>query len=133
MFDIAINYWAVVAAAVASMVLGMLWYNKALFGKQWMKLAGIPDKKPEGQGKSVVIGLVSMLVQAYVFAHVVGVFGGGVRIGLQVGFWLWLGFQATLSLGDVLWGKKPVQLWVLNNSYNLAGLLLMGLIIGAWS
>ena len=133
MFDITINYWSVVAATIASVILGVLWYNKALFGKQWMKMSGLPDKKPEGQGKMMLFGFISTFVQAFVLANIVGMFGGGVGAGLQAGFWMWLGFQGTLTLGSVLWERKPFQLWVLNNGYNLIALLLMGLILGYWA
>jgi len=37
---IELNYLAIIAAAIASMLIGWLWYGP-LFGKQWMKLAGL--------------------------------------------------------------------------------------------
>ena len=37
--DIVINYWAVLGAAVAMMVIGALWYGP-IFGRVWMKLMG---------------------------------------------------------------------------------------------
>jgi hypothetical protein len=37
--EITINYAAVLLAAVANMVVGMLWYGP-LFGKQWQALMG---------------------------------------------------------------------------------------------
>ncbi len=40
-----INYWAVLVAAVVSMVIGALWYSPVLFGKLWMKYSGLSDKK----------------------------------------------------------------------------------------
>ena len=45
LLDTAVNYMTVLAAAVASMAVGLLWYSPLLFGKPWMKLMGLTDKK----------------------------------------------------------------------------------------
>jgi len=39
-----INYWAVLVAALATFMLGGLWYT-ALFGKAWARLSGYSDAK----------------------------------------------------------------------------------------
>ena len=40
MESMAINYWAVLVAAVAYMILGAIWYSPILFGSAWMRLIG---------------------------------------------------------------------------------------------
>ena len=40
-----INLWGVLAGGVASMVIGMVYYSNALFGKEWKKLAKIDEKR----------------------------------------------------------------------------------------
>jgi hypothetical protein len=129
---------AVAAAAVASMVLGFLWYGP-LFGKQWMSMMGIvPDpSKMQGMWKTYMIAFVASLVTAYVLTHSI-VFGanylhlGGPTAGLMAGFWIWLGFVAPVTLGSVLWESKPWGVWFLNNGYHLVNLLIMGGILGWW-
>ncbi len=37
---ITINYWAVLAAAVASMIIGSIWYSPLLFAKKWLAAMG---------------------------------------------------------------------------------------------
>jgi hypothetical protein len=136
-FDV--NYVAVLVAAVVSIVLGMLWYSPALFGKQWMKLVGLTQKdmnkmKKKGMTGSYVGMIISSLVLAYVLAVFIGIAGTtGIAGGLQIGFWLWLGFQATVTLGNVLWAGGPFKLWVLNNSFNLLSVLVQGAIIATWA
>ena len=76
MVQIDINGFAVLAAAVASMVIGAIWYSPAVFGKIWMSLTGISDSKikemkSKGMAKSYVIGFIASLVTAYVLAHFV--------------------------------------------------------------
>ena len=39
-----INFIAVAAATLSSMVLGFLWYTPILFGKQWQKAVGLRDE-----------------------------------------------------------------------------------------
>ena len=46
-----INYLAVLIAALASYVLGALWYSPVLFGKLWMKLSKIDPKNMDAAKK----------------------------------------------------------------------------------
>ena len=137
-----INYVAVLAAAVASMVLGSVWYGP-LFGKQWMALSGksmadMDAAKKKGMGKSYAFMFVGSLVMSYVLAHAL-VFASaylkvsGVNAGLMAGFWNWLGFIAPVTLGVVLWDGKPWKLWILNNAFQLLSLLVMGVILAVWA
>ena len=41
----AINYLAVLTAAVACFVIGGLWYSNLMFGKAWMKESGMTEEK----------------------------------------------------------------------------------------
>lgn len=136
--EVPINYLAVLVAAIASMVIGFVWYGP-LFGKQWIALSGMtPDKieaaKAGGMGKAYFLQLVGSLVMAYVLAHAL-VFAQaymkveGVSAGLTTGFWNWLGFIAPVTLGSVLWDGKPWKLWILNNAHYLVALLVMGIIL----
>lgn len=139
-----VNCWAVLLCAVVSMVLGTLWYGP-LFGKPWMKMMGISQAEMEagkkkgmkGMGKSYSLMFVGSLVMAFVLQHSL-IFASaylnisGVSAGLQAGFWSWLGFIAPVTLGSVLWEKKPWKLWALNNGYQLVFLLISGAILATW-
>ena len=142
-----INYLAVLACAIASMVLGFLWYGP-LFGKLWMSLSGmspeqIEECKAKGGGggnmmKSYVLMFIGSLVMAYVLARsnfaLQNLFGQAHTLptGLLAGFWSWLGFIAPVTLGTVLWEGKSWKLWMLNNAYYLVLLLIMGSILAVW-
>lgn len=139
--QVPINYLAVLAGAVASMTLGFVWYGP-LFGKQWIALSGMtPEEmeaaKTKGMAKEYALTFVGSLAMSYVLAHAI-VFAsayfsfGGVRAGLAAGFWNWLGFIAPVTLGTVLWERKPWKLWFLNNAYQLLTLLVMGTILALW-
>ena len=116
-----INWVALVAAAVASMVVGFIWYGP-LFGKMWMKLSGMKEMGDKSQmPKTYAIMFVASLVTAYVLS----VLGAG----LMTTFWIWLGFQATLLLGSVLWEGKSWELYCLNASHQLVSLLAMSWVL----
>ena len=118
--DITINYLAVVVSAIAAMVVGYLWYGP-LFGRQWRHLMGVTKESMSQKfmTQTYTIMFISVLVMAGVLAHNL-VFGSaflnlsGVTAGIQVGFWNWLGFVVPVSLGTVLWERKPWKLWFIN-------------------
>lgn len=136
-----INYIAVIAAAVVSMIVGFFWYGP-LFGKQWMALmkysqADINKTKEAGMGKTYLLMTLSSLVMAYVLAHTTGYANAfyettGAWAGVMSGFWIWLGFILPVTLGGVLWEGKAWKLWCLNVGYYLASLLFMGVILSTW-
>jgi len=138
MQEASINYIAVLVAAVVNMIIGALWYSPVLFGNLWMRLSGMDKKsigksKQKGMGKLYAAAFISTFVMAFVLAHFIDYTESStVSDGMQAGFWIWLGFIATVSLGGVLWEKKPIKVWVLNNAYNLFGLLVMGSILAVW-
>jgi hypothetical protein len=136
-----INYLAVLVAAVASMVIGSLWYGP-IFGKKWIALMGWTEEqmnsaKAKGMGKSYALMFVGSLLMAYVLAHSVIYAAYYMRVsgfsaGLMVGFWNWLGFVVPVSLGSVLWEGKSWKLWFLNVGYYLVTLMVMGAILAVW-
>lgn len=135
--SVMINYWAVLGAAVASFVIGFLWYGP-LFGKQWMKLAGITPasmkKMKVTPVRAMSIGFIAVLVTAYVlsnFVHVLGIMT--LAAAVQFAFWTWLGLVAPVQLGSYLWEGKPFKLFVLNTAHNLVALIIMSGILAFWT
>lgn len=139
-----VNYWAILAAVVLSMVIGSMWYGP-IFGNTWIKLMGwskkeIEDGKSDKNSmmKSYGLQAIGSFVMAYVLAHsltyaknYLGI--SGVLVGLSTGFWNWLGFVAPVSLTSVLWEGKPWKLWLLNNGYNLITLMATGALLSLWA
>jgi hypothetical protein len=125
------NILAVLVAAVASMIVGMIWYNPNVFGASWMKLAGINKKKmkKKGMGMTMLVGFITTLIMAYVLSVFIEV---GATTPLMTGVWLWLGFLATTQLGSVLWEGKQLQLYIINTAHSLVSIVIMAVIIGAW-
>lgn len=139
MVEAVINYWAVLVSGLVCMVVGSLWYSPLVFGNVWMKLSGMTEKqleeaKKKGMGKTYVISFLSTLVMAYVLAHFVDYTEATTfMLGMQTGFWIWLGFIATVMLGMVLWDNKPFTLYLINTLHYLVCLLLIGGLLAAWA
>lgn len=140
-----INYLAVLVAAVAKFIVGGLWYSPLLFANTWMREIGWdPQDKvkmeslKKGSGKAMAGSLVGTLVMSYVMAHVVTFnlayfpLTEPVVQGLLTGLMLWLGFVATTSLDMLLYEGRSWKLFWINNSYNLIGMLIMGVILAVW-
>tara|TARA_Y100000034_G_C6696733_1_gene307049 strand:- start:170 stop:586 length:417 start_codon:yes stop_codon:yes gene_type:complete len=131
-----INYWAILVAGIVGMIIGFAWYSPALFGKQWMKLTGIrPSKKDkEGMGTKMLVAFIAELVLAFVLLGIIK-WAGVITIGgaLAVGFITWLGFVATMTINEILWQKKPFQLYILNNTHNLFKFLVVAIILTLWT
>ena len=132
--EVQVNYLAVVVAAAANFIIGMIWYG-ALFSKVWQKLTGITGMKPAPM--NTVLVLIGSLVLSYVLYHSI-VFGDayvgmhGIGGGLMGGFFDWLGFIAPVTLSTKLYEKKPWGLWLLDNGFWLISLLVMGVILSLW-
>ena len=133
-----VNIWAVVVSAVASMVIGSIWYGP-LFGKKFTQAMGMDKWSPERQEiekkrMPVTYGLqfVASLVMFYVLSRAMSELGqADVNGGLMVAFWAWIGFVVPLKLADSIWGGKMSMFW-LGIGNMLLTLLAAGAIIGAW-
>lgn len=128
-----INYTTVLIAALASMVVGAIWYSPALFGKKWMSLIGLHEADKKGAGMAYLLSFIASLVMAYILAYFVFYTQAkSASDGVQLGFWVWLGFVGTTTLADVLWAKKAKPLYFIANGHHLIGLMVMGAILAAW-
>ena len=132
-----VNYLAVLAAAIASMIVGFIWYGP-LFGKMWMQSMKMDNKKMQeakkkGMGKTYILAFLTTLIMSYVLAHFVDyVEAKTVMDGIILGFWLWIGFLATTQIGSVLWEGKPVKLYLINTLHYLVALAVMAAILAVW-
>ncbi len=127
---VTVNYTAIVAAAVASFVVGWLWYGP-LFGKTWMKLTGMKEMgKKDDMMQSMVIMFVGTLITAWVLSAFLQLTGSTtLSAALPVALWVWLGFQAPEAAGVVLWEGKSWNLFFLNAAQKLVNLLAIAAVL----
>jgi hypothetical protein len=140
MYLMGINLWSVLVAAIATMVLGFLWYSPLLFAGPWMVLMGYdPNDKAKlaemqkGAGKMYALSFLASLVSALVLAKIIAITTvSSALYGMKVGFAVWLGFVTTVQLTGVLFAKQPVKLYLINTGYQLVCYLAMGAILAVW-
>ena len=64
-----VNYLAVGAAALATILIGALWYSRLLFGKLWVKAHGYSEEKSQQMaGRGIMVSLFCYVVMAFVLA-----------------------------------------------------------------
>lgn len=134
-----VNFLAVLVSAIASMIVGFAWYNKAFFGNEWMKLKGYTDKSmKEAQkemGKLYGLSFAGGLVMAYVLSHVMTLSANfysyvPLQTGLTTAFWMWLGFILPVQMTNTIFGDKKWKLLAIDTGYQLASVLVMGAVLG---
>ena len=130
----------VVVAAIATMVIGFLWYSPILFARPWMLAMGYDpndkskiDEMRKGAGKTYAIAFVASLLSAFVLAKIVELTTvNSIRYGMKVGFAIWLGFVTTVQLTTTLFERKPTKLYLINTGYQLVCYAVMGAILAVW-
>ncbi len=133
--EVSVSWLAIFLATLAAMVIGSLWYGP-LFGKKWMKLAGLKKKDIEGGSwwpMAAMIGLA--LVQAVILAHFIAYtanfyfdFEGWV-VGLLTGFWAFAGFVAPVLISNTMFAKGSNELLKINLGNQFVTLLVIGVIL----
>jgi len=127
------NVLAVLAAAVATFVLGGLWYSPALFGKAWQREAGVTDEQMRTSNKARVFGLafILSLVAAVVFALFLGP-RPPMSLGLGAGFSAGLCWVAASFGINYLFEQRSFKLWLINAGYHTLQFTIIGLILALW-
>ena len=138
--DVQINWWAVALAPVASMVVGMIWYAKPVFGNMWAQLVKLDEKRQrEGMAKAMFGAVAASLVTGWVLAHATflsNYFYGPqqgyswMSSALMTAFFMWLGFQLTMAIVHDGFEQRPMKLTLLTAGNQLATMLATGLVIG---
>lgn len=130
-----INWLAVLACVVVSMISGSLWYNPKTFFPIWWKGIGKTGEPgmQDNMGMTWGLTILSAIVQAIFMAALVSTLGSTtLAAGLQVGFLVWLGFVAPTNLVNKLFAGHGLKIWAIEAGNHLLNFLLFGAILGAW-
>ena len=129
------NYLAVVVAAIAYFVLGGLWYG-VLFHKPWMALEQMTIEQARSVSPVVpyIVSFLLELLVAYALAQLcIWRNANTASRGASIGVLVWIGFVGPIALMTYMFEMRPRALYAINEFYPLAGLILMGAILGAWT
>lgn len=135
----AINWIAVVVAAIAFFVLGAIWYGP-VFGKTWQKGVGLSDEELKSANMGKLFG------SAFVFALIITVgmaiffFGFGTdpenpmdaTMGAMYGLMTGIFFILPSTCMNYLFARKSASLMLIDSGYHIVAYTLVGIILGAW-
>lgn len=132
-----VNWLAVLACVVVSMVSGFIWYHPKVFFPAWW--AGIGKSGEPGNPNPMiyVFTIIAAFIQAVFVSFMVTTMGnatGGVTLasGATAAFMLWLGFVAPTNLVNKLFAGHGFKVWAIEAGNHLVNFLLFGAILGAW-
>lgn len=127
----AVNWIAVVVAAVAAWLFGAAWYTT--LSKPWMKAARLDPAAMKPTMLPYVMSFIGELIMAFVTALLLGTLTGGEPVllaGLVFGFVFWLGFVATTLAVNHRYEGFGWDLTLIDGGHWLGVLLIMGAVIG---
>ena len=125
----------VLLAAVSAMVIGMIWYSPAVFGKPWMKMMGITNADMKKKMAEAMIWLVVIsLITAYTLAHFTAythlyLGGSWLAASLVTALWAWFGLAATAIFAHGVFDPRDKKILYINAANRLVTFLVMALIL----
>lgn len=129
----AVNYWAVLAAAVSAFVVGGLWYSPVLFGNAWLKETRLTKEELDRANPAVTFGVSFVLaaLASVVFALFLGpkpAFGFALAAGVMAGLF-WVGTSFGINY---LFEHKSFRLFLINAGYHTVQYATIGAVLGLW-
>jgi hypothetical protein len=130
-----VNGLAVLVSAVASLVVGFVWFSKPLFEGAW--LAGIGRTREQvaaAPPTRFVIAFIAAVLEAYILAALLNITGGAsLSTGILMAVVLWVSFVATTTAASYAFAGRGLRVWMIEAGNHLVTLLVMGAILGLWA
>jgi hypothetical protein len=130
-----LNLFAIVVAAIASFLLGGLWYSPVLFGKIWMKEVGYDESQQGHPGKVFGFALLFSLIAAWTLARVaIDWFGADFSLSqaLHVALMGGVGFVAASFGVNYQFAQRSFKLWAIDAGYHVAQFCAFAVVLGLW-
>ncbi len=128
-----VNVWSMVIATLTPMIMGFIYYHKAVFGKAWMDSIGMTEEKARQANMPVVFGVslvLAFLLAFYMLNNVNRMGQEGqydtFKHGLFHGIFLTLVFVAPIMITNGLFEQKSWKNMFINLGYWMITLCLMG-------
>ena len=132
--SVSIPYLPILVAALLTMPVGFLWFSPMLFARRWTALN--PQLNPEMKPTVLpfVLTLLFQIAMAFVLWLLIEILGiRDVFTVWIVAGTLWLVFDFLPATTHHLFDKRPMQLLLINNVYDLANILVMSTVLVLWS
>lgn len=130
----------ILVTALIPILVGMIWYAKAVFGARWMRYESeafeMQQKtKSMSQLKKMSIAYVGFVLLSYTLSELVMFLVVASLVpAVRLGFLLWAGIALPVSLIYFMWTMQPKPLgWlVINAGYLLVSIILMTVVLALW-
>lgn len=137
METITLDFGLILGATVANFMVGALWHGP-LFGKLWMRLAGITPEQmkkmlftaPQAMGLGFITTFIMVMVLAWL-GEALGM--RGISGALQLSFWVWFGFIMPILAGGPIWEGKSPKLFLFNIVYYFVSVFVAALVLVGWN
>lgn len=157
-----INFYALIVAALSTLVVGFIWYNPKVFGGIWMRETGMTEEKAKNSnmlkifGMTIVYAFLIAFVLQFMVIHQSGAYGmvGGdptlakpsfnafmtdygtafrtFKHGMLHGFMAGLFFALPVVGTNSLFEQKSWKYVLVTGGYWIICCMIMGGIICAW-
>ena len=126
-----VNYLAVIVAAIAAVVFGILYYGVLGVGDRQSRMLGASQARPGPvQGAT---GLIVGLVNAWVIAVLALSLGApSVVDAILLGVLVWLGFGATFKAAQVAFERRPWGVWGIQAIHDVIAEVVVAGIVTLW-
>ncbi len=130
-----INWFAVVVAAAVAMLINAAWYSPGLFGREFLKSAGLKKKDTTKPGVDValVISFITLVITTAALAVLLDVLElrgayNGMLLGVLVGF----AFLVMNNGMHKLYEQRPFTLFIVTAVGDLLTMAAIGAILAVW-
>ncbi|UWZ85422.1 DUF1761 domain-containing protein [Occallatibacter riparius] len=129
-----LNYWAILAAALATFFLEAVWYTA--FQKPWLQGIASTREQLMNSGVSPALPYLTAFAMAAIIAAAISctvqLTGPQTAVrGIRVGAAVWASFVFTTFATEYAFEVKP-GLFGINAGFWLIGMMLTGAIVGGW-
>lgn len=128
-----LNWLGIIAATIAAMVVGGIWYAPPVAGKAWMKLTGFDPETAPKPGPTMAKATLANFVLALMMAGLLKRMDyEALMPGALTGFIVALFIIGPAIYPNYAFEGKPMKLFAIHMGNTILGLTVMGAILGVW-
>lgn len=129
-----LNWPAILVAALSCFCLGGLWFSPILFGKAWQRANKLSDEELKKMNAAKIFGFsfVFAVVMSFNLAMFLNSPFTDASFGAMAGFLAGFGWVAMAMATTALFERRSWSYILINTSYHVVSLTIMGTILGAW-
>ncbi len=130
------NWLAILAAVVASFVVGFIWYNPKVFGTAWMKSIGMTEEKAKQSNMAMMMGVTALMSLLFAYSISQWIYHDPMGLSPLVhGAWHGLQMAIFVALPVIvtngLYEQKSWTNIAINAGYWMVNMAVIGLVLVA--